>query len=45
MDRIGSAVSLCSESIIKKLKATPIILQDSVGDADSLKGVIDIVTL
>jgi elongation factor G len=43
MDRIGSSLQQSAESIKTKLKVEPLILQSSIGDGDTFKGVVDLI--
>lgn len=45
MDRIGSSAEQSAESIKKKLKAEPLLLQMPIGDGDTFRGVIDLIEL
>ena len=45
MDRIGSSIGLSTETIKKKLKVEPLMMQYPIGDGDTFKGVIDLVTM
>ena len=45
MDRIGSSIILCAESIKRRLKAEPLLMQYPIGDGDTFRGVIDLITM
>ncbi len=42
MDRIGASILQTAESIQKRLKVEPLIMQYPIGEADLFKGVYDI---
>lgn len=42
MDRIGASILQTAESIEKRLKVEPLIMQLPIGEADLFKGVYDL---
>lgn len=45
MDRNGSNLESTLQSITSRLNIDPLVLQIPIGDSDSFKGVVDLITM
>jgi elongation factor G len=45
MDRIGSSVIQTAQQIKERLQAEPLILQYPIGEAETFKGVVDLIEM
>ncbi|XXM90091.1 elongation factor G [Candidatus Hodgkinia cicadicola] len=45
MDKLGANHELCTQSLIKRLNANPLVLQTPIGQESEFKGIIDIVNV